>query len=222
MEHKHKEVQITEANKEDEIKKRILIARKKFMEKQYDLTAQIPGIQPNPYGNREQTIDSCASNHIMRARGRDTRTIINRSNAGKIDCNIFTPENDPVFNSLKEEEAKIVREVNEQFDRLRAAPLRPVEGPGGLFSGDELEGWGMPASLTLYWAKWCPHCHKILPIWKKLNFKGVKINALEEQETDFQVDSYPTIIFRNGSFMEKYTGKRTKAAILKFLKNKLS
>ena len=78
------------------------------------------------------------------------------------------------------------------------------------------------SSLTLYWARWCPHCHDVLPMWKKLAFKGVQINALEEQETDFQVDGYPTIIFRNGNHMEKYTGKRTKAAILKFLKNKLS
>jgi hypothetical protein len=215
--------EIIAENKEDEIKRRIEIARRKFMTEQYDLTAQIPGIKPNAYGNREQTIDSCVSNHIMRSRGKDVRTRIAKlpTSGGMIGCDIFTPENDPVFNLLKEEEAKIVREVTEQFDKLQA-PLQPVEGPGGLFSGDELEGWGMPASLTLYWAKWCPHCHKILPIWKKLNFKGVKINALEEQETDFQVDSYPTIIFRNGSFMEKYTGKRTKAAILKFLKNKLS
>ena len=111
------------------------------------------------------------------------------------------------------------------FENFESTPLQPVApepGPGGLFDVDELEGWGMPASLTLYWARWCPHCHDVLPMWKKLAFKGVQINALEEQETDFQVDSYPTIIFRNGSYMEKYNGKRTKAAILKFLKNKLS
>jgi thiol-disulfide isomerase/thioredoxin len=85
-------------------------------------------------------------------------------------------------------------------------------------------GAGKPKSLTLYWAEWCPHCHEIMPEWEKLGdgYKGVTIEAIEEQDSDVKVDGYPTIIFRNGRNMEKYEGERTKNAILKFLKNKLS
>jgi thiol-disulfide isomerase/thioredoxin/uncharacterized protein YjbJ (UPF0337 family) len=88
-----------------------------------------------------------------------------------------------------------------------------------------IEGGGKPGkSLTLYWAEWCPHCHTIMPEWKKLgsSYKGIKIEAIEESVSPVKVDGYPTIIFRNGKKMEKYKGPRTKAAIVKFLKNKLS
>ena len=83
-------------------------------------------------------------------------------------------------------------------------------------------GNGKPISLTLYWAEWCPHCHEIMPEWNKLKYKGVKIEAIEEQDSNFKVDGYPTIIFRNGNMMEKYIGERTAKAIKNFLKNKLS
>jgi hypothetical protein len=63
-----------------------------------------------------------------------------------------------------------------------------------------------------------------MPIWKKLGseYKGIKIVAIEEkQNKSFSVDGYPTIVYRDGKTMEKYEGKRTKAAIENFLKSKL-
>jgi len=85
-------------------------------------------------------------------------------------------------------------------------------------------GAGRPKSLTLYWAEWCPHCHDIMPEWEKLGkgYKGITIEAIEEQDSDVKVNGYPTIIYRDGRNMEKYEGERTKNAILNFLKNKLS
>jgi thiol-disulfide isomerase/thioredoxin len=85
------------------------------------------------------------------------------------------------------------------------------------------KGSGKGVSLTLYYADWCPHCHTLLPIWKKLGseYKGIQIIALEEKQTKFKVDGYPTIIFRNGKTMEKYEGERTRVGILNYLKNKL-
>jgi thiol-disulfide isomerase/thioredoxin len=78
-------------------------------------------------------------------------------------------------------------------------------------------------SLTLYHADWCHFCKKLMPTWKKLgsSYKGIPIIAIEEKQTKFPVDGYPTIIYRDGSYMEKYTGPRTKSGIEKFLKNKL-
>ena len=85
-------------------------------------------------------------------------------------------------------------------------------------------GSGKPSSLTLYWAEWCPHCHTLMPTWKKLgsSYNGIKIEAIEESDSKVKMDGYPTIIFRSGRKQEKYEGPRTKAAIIKFLKNKLS
>ena len=79
-------------------------------------------------------------------------------------------------------------------------------------------------SITLYYADWCPHCHNMMPEWNKLgkNHKGIKVEKFEENETDFQVDGFPTIIFRDGKKVEKYEGDRSKKAIVSYLKNKLS
>ena len=80
-------------------------------------------------------------------------------------------------------------------------------------------------TLTLYYADWCPHCHNMMPEWNKLgkSHKGIQIIAIEQkQNKSFPVNSYPTIIFRDGKKMEKYEGPRTKSSFVKFLKNKLT
>ena len=84
-------------------------------------------------------------------------------------------------------------------------------------------GTGKSKSLTLYYADWCPHCHDMMPEWNKLGkqHKGIKVEKFEEKETDFKVNGFPTIIFRDGSKVEKYEGKRNKNAIVSYLKNKL-
>jgi thiol-disulfide isomerase/thioredoxin len=89
---------------------------------------------------------------------------------------------------------------------------KPIEG----------KGKGRP-SLTLHWADWCPHCHDMMPEWKKLGseHKGIQILAVEQKQSGFK-GPFPTILFRNGNSMEKYEGPRTKAAFVKFLKNKLA
>ena len=86
-----------------------------------------------------------------------------------------------------------------------------------------MSGKGKSSSLTLYWADWCPHCHDMMPEWKKLGsaYKGIQIQALEQKQSGFK-GPFPTIIFRNGNSMEKYEGPRTKSALVKFLKNKLA
>ena len=88
----------------------------------------------------------------------------------------------------------------------------------------EPTGSGKPKSLTLYYANWCHFCKVLMPTWRTLGseYKGIKIVAIEEQQnTSFPVDGYPTIVYRDGSRMEKYEGQRTKAGIVNFLKSKL-
>jgi thiol-disulfide isomerase/thioredoxin len=265
-----------QANKEEainaEINRRFELAVKKFMGEQYDLTAQIPGIKPNAYNQgRDELINTCAKVYIDKGRGR-TKIGMVKTDGGSIGCDAFVAKDDPIFDGLKAEKAKIISEVTEEFNNPIPKPIEEVleeqipervieassEEPyndskvyqlGDVVTKDGITykmidgigapgyppprptnwqpvitGSSKPASLTLYWAEWCPHCHDLLPVWQKLGkmYKGIKIQALEEKQTDFQVDGYPTIIFRNGRNMEKYEGKRNKNAILNFLKNKLS
>jgi thiol-disulfide isomerase/thioredoxin len=83
---------------------------------------------------------------------------------------------------------------------------------------------GSGKSLTLYYADWCHFCKMLMPIWKKLgsSYKSIPLIAIEEkQNNSFPVEGYPTLIYRDGSYMEKYSGPRTKSGIESFLKNKL-
>ena len=88
-------------------------------------------------------------------------------------------------------------------------------------SGAGMEG----PSFTMYYADWCGHCKNMMPEWNKLKskYKNIEIRKLEEKENnEVQVESFPTIIYHNGSETEKYQGERTAMAFKQFLDSKLS
>ena len=102
------------------------------------------------------------------------------------------------------------------LETLKKEPVEEVESKPVVGSGKSRK------SITLYYADWCHFCHDLLPIWKKLRVAGVEIRMIEEkQNNELRVEAYPTIIYRDGRRAEKYKGERTKAGLLKFLKNKL-
>jgi thiol-disulfide isomerase/thioredoxin len=80
-------------------------------------------------------------------------------------------------------------------------------------------------SFTLYYASWCPHCKTMLPDWDALgsNVNGIVIRKLEQQQnTEYDVQGYPTIIYRDGNGNgEKYEGKRTLADFKAYLSTKV-
>ena len=79
-------------------------------------------------------------------------------------------------------------------------------------------------SLTLYYANWCPHCHDMMPEWKKLggSYKGIKIQAIEQKRMKRKdINGFPTILFSDGQRESMYEGPRTKSGFVKFLKNNL-
>jgi thiol-disulfide isomerase/thioredoxin len=119
------------------------------------------------------------------------------------------------FETLPEEKWSYVNDLLRKYDEIGEEEKK-------VRLASFLGGAGKPSKLTLYWAEWCPHCHDLMPEWKKLKHKGVQIEAIEESKSKVKVDGYPTIVFRSGKTMEKYTGPRTAKAIKKFLKNKLS
>jgi protein disulfide-isomerase A6 len=80
-------------------------------------------------------------------------------------------------------------------------------------------------SFTLYYASWCPHCEKMLPDWNALgsNVNGIVIRKIEQkQNTEYEVQGYPTIIYRDGKGNgEKYEGQRTLADFNSYLGSKV-
>ena len=72
-------------------------------------------------------------------------------------------------------------------------------------------------TVTLYWADWCPHCHKLMPTWQMLgNAVGdYEIRQIEQkQNTEFSVSGYPTIVKKDGAGNTyTYKGPRTESAI---------
>jgi thiol-disulfide isomerase/thioredoxin len=100
---------------------------------------------------------------------------------------------------------------------------RPKNGRTDLFF--TVKGNGKPGkSLTLYYADWCPHCHDMMPEWKKLGktHKGIKIQTIEQKQSKRKdITGFPTILFSDGKTETKYDGPRTKSGFVKFLKNNL-
>ena len=84
--------------------------------------------------------------------------------------------------------------------------------------------------FVMYYADWCPHCHTAKPELEALGstqtIGGKKIQILKVEEKDIPeaikptISGYPTIQLQNadGSLKADYSGERTTAGFLQFLK----
>ena len=82
----------------------------------------------------------------------------------------------------------------------------------------------------MYYADWCPHCQTAKPELEALGstqtIGGKKIQILKVEEKDIPeaikptISGYPTIQLQNadGSLKADYSGERTTAGFLQFLK----
>lgn len=83
--------------------------------------------------------------------------------------------------------------------------------------------------LVMFYAPWCGHCRKMKPEYTAaatdLNAAGyskclamVDCTVNPEITEQFNIDGFPTIkLFKNGKFIQDYTGKRTVEEIKKFV-----
>lgn len=87
-------------------------------------------------------------------------------------------------------------------------------------------------TLTLYYAPWCGHCHKLLKEgWKELpdTYKGVKIQKVdctkEENQKyvkEFNIGGFPTILLKKSSKEHlEYRGNRRADDIIKFIEKNI-
>jgi thiol-disulfide isomerase/thioredoxin len=84
-------------------------------------------------------------------------------------------------------------------------------------------------TLILFYADWCGHCQRFIPIWKelktKINTKECNIIEIESDETFIKkikdLKAYPTIYYISTNLTTEYKDDRTIESILNFLeKNK--
>jgi len=119
--------------------------------------------------------------------------------------------------------------------------VNPLEAPKGNYLVVEDEGvhvltrdtfahFVMPKSLVLveFYAPWCGHCKTLEPEYakaaKELKADGIpiaKVDATKETELakEYFVQGFPTLIlFRNGVKTEDYSGPRTSAEIVSYMR----
>ena len=90
-----------------------------------------------------------------------------------------------------------------------------------------------PYKFNMYYADWCPHCHKAKPEFEKLGAiqtiggKHVVLSAIEAEKEPAKVlekvSGYPTIHLYDpaNKLIEEYQGERTAVAMQAFLDAKM-
>lgn len=80
-------------------------------------------------------------------------------------------------------------------------------------------------TLYLMKAEWCPHCVAFKPVWNKLqeelkdviNFKTLDSEKDKEEIQSYNIDGFPTIIFKVGDKAYEYVGPRDEQGIKDFV-----
>lgn len=94
-------------------------------------------------------------------------------------------------------------------------------------------------SITLYFAKWCGHCHNFLPVWEKIKkwcaSNNVTAKEFEDEHIEKMkmtgendpnvmlglVDGYPTIIINRGNSDATVIRDRSEDSIIRLLKGEV-
>lgn len=82
-------------------------------------------------------------------------------------------------------------------------------------------------TVILFKADWCGHCQKFKPVWehvskmyeKKYNFIIYDADSDRKKLEEYKVDSFPTLLVKNGSNVISYDGDRSIDDLNHFLQN---
>jgi thioredoxin-like negative regulator of GroEL len=90
-----------------------------------------------------------------------------------------------------------------------------------------LKGGSNKVDIILFKADWCGHCNNFKPTWdkvaelynKKFNFIIYDADKQRAKFEEYKVDSFPTVLVKNGSNIIPYDGERSIEDLSNFLNN---
>jgi thioredoxin-like negative regulator of GroEL len=79
--------------------------------------------------------------------------------------------------------------------------------------------------LLLFKAEWCGHCKNFLPTWEKIsndtslniNFKTFDSDKNKKEIKDFDIQGFPTIMYKVDDKLIEYNGSRDEKSIKEFI-----
>lgn len=113
---------------------------------------------------------------------------------------------------------------NEEGDDNGIIELKPET----LHEAQDQSKSAMAVYLILFYAPWCPHCKRLMPIYeeaaKKLHtlYPALKVGQIDASKYrgelgDFQVKGYPTLVLLVNGVSQKYQGERSVDGLTKFV-----
>jgi len=81
--------------------------------------------------------------------------------------------------------------------------------------------------IMLFKANWCGHCKSFLPIWQKiekdpsLNVNFTTFDSVENKREMqlYNIEGFPTIIYKVNDKLIEYTGSRDEKSVREFIKS---
>lgn len=78
--------------------------------------------------------------------------------------------------------------------------------------------------MCLFYADWCGHCVRFKPTWdackrersKRIKWIEFDCSNKRDMATQFEIQSFPTILKIKNQQQSEFTGERTKVKLLKF------
>ncbi|XP_033640968.1 thioredoxin domain-containing protein 5-like [Asterias rubens] len=136
--------------------------------------------------------------------------------------------------SLKDYVSKMMSAPPVEEPKKEAAPVeeKPESKVTVLTDGSFQDGISKGYTFVKFFAPWCGHCKRLAPTFDELALKLEDKPGLAAAEVDctqqkqicskHQVKGYPTmLLFKNGEYVEKYTGGRTLDNMYSFMLLKL-
>jgi thioredoxin-like negative regulator of GroEL len=88
-----------------------------------------------------------------------------------------------------------------------------------------MTGGSSPNDLMLFKADWCGHCKNFLPTWEKIsndselkvNFKIFDSDKNKKEIDEYNIQGFPTIMYKLGDKLIEYNGGRDENSIKEFI-----
>ena len=125
----------------------------------------------------------------------------------------------------KKHEPKTLVKRSEPFKRTNPVPLfNPTMNFNAKYYESIPDTQTKNIKIILCYANWCPHCHKLLPVFQQLkdtnpnpNIKYIMVEEKDNSKYHKMIKYYPTILIDDEKNIQYYSGPTTKTALIKYV-----